>query len=45
VGLRTRLITKIGLADGYGGETIPVVLKFWYDQSELGGYLGNVGLV
>jgi hypothetical protein len=22
------LITKIGLSDGYGGETIPMVLKF-----------------
>jgi hypothetical protein len=36
-------ITKIGLSDGCGGETIPTVVKFGYGRNGFGGYLGNVG--
>jgi hypothetical protein len=32
-------ITKIGLSDGCGGETIPTVVKFGYGRNGFGGYL------
>jgi hypothetical protein len=36
-------ITKIGVSDGCGGETIPTAVKLGYSQSGFGGYLGDVG--
>jgi len=35
-------ITKIGLSDGCGGETIPVAVGFGYYRSGFESYLGNV---
>ena len=36
-------ITKIGVSDGSGGETIPMTVKIGYCRSRFEGYLGNVG--
>ena len=38
-------ITKIMLPDGVKGDTAPLALGWCYDFHEVGGHLGNVGLV
>ena len=35
MGFLTRSNHKIGLPDGYGGETIPVMVKFGYGRVDL----------
>ncbi len=37
-------ITKIRPSDASGGDTIPTVVKFGYDNHGIEGYLGNVGI-
>ena len=37
-------ITKIGLSEGCGGETIPMTVGTWYCRGRFGGYLGNARL-
>ncbi len=36
-------ITKIGLSDGYGGETIPMTVRTGCDRQVFDDYLGNIG--
>ncbi len=36
-------ISKIGPSDGCGRDAVPLVVEWWYDFPEFGGYLGNVG--
>ncbi len=35
-------IAKIRLADGRGGETIPIAVKIGYGWSRFDGYMGNI---
>ena len=38
-------VTKIRPSDGCGRDAAPLAVERWYEFSEFGGYLGNVGLM
>jgi hypothetical protein len=43
MGFWTPPTDKIGLSEGRGGKSIPMVALFEYDRHGFEGYLGNVG--